>query len=162
MPSKSFLHNRIATDLDDVEEIQKRIHTSKPAQAGPETVYVPPRTPIEKKLAEIWAELLERPQVGIHDNFFDLGGHSLMATQMLSRVHTVFQVELPLDVILLDNFTVAELAREIEQRQIEQADPEELATMLKLLDELSDEETRALLASQGFDALDWTAQDAKN
>ena len=48
--------------------------------------YTPPRGPIEEGIAQIWGELLGRPQVGIEDNFFEIGGHSLLATQILARV----------------------------------------------------------------------------
>ncbi|MFB8791841.1 MAG: amino acid adenylation domain-containing protein [Potamolinea sp.] len=58
--------------------------------------YVAPQTPIEKVLAEIWAEVLGLKQVSVQDNFFELGGHSLLATQLISRVRDAFQVELPL------------------------------------------------------------------
>jgi hypothetical protein len=59
-----------------------------PEQTRPEleAVYVAPRTPIEAQLAEIWAKLLGLEKVGIHDNFFDLGGHSLLITQGASMV----------------------------------------------------------------------------
>ena len=60
------------------------------------TEYVAPQTETQKVLAEIWAEVLGIEQVGIHDNFFDLGGHSLMATQVVSRVRDIFQVDVPL------------------------------------------------------------------
>ena len=53
----------------------------------------PPRTPIEKLLAQIWEELLQAEGVGVNDNFFDLGGHSLAATRLLSRVRNHFQVD---------------------------------------------------------------------
>jgi amino acid adenylation domain-containing protein len=58
-------------------------------------VYEAPRTPTEQLLAEIWADVLEtgRPP-GLSENFFDLGGHSLRATQLVSRVRRVFQIEL--------------------------------------------------------------------
>ncbi|NEO70942.1 amino acid adenylation domain-containing protein, partial [Moorena sp. SIO3H5] len=60
------------------------------------TEYVAPQTETQKVLAEIWAEVLGIEKVGIHDNFFDLGGHSLMATQVVSRVRDIFKVDVPL------------------------------------------------------------------
>jgi acyl carrier protein len=76
--------------------------------------FVAPRTPVEKSLAGIWSDLLGLPQVGIHDNFFDLGGHSLLTTQLISRVREMFQVELPLRQVFQQP-TIAELATVIEQ-----------------------------------------------
>ena len=56
--------------------------------------YVPPCTPTEELLAGIWRELLKLNQVGIHDNFFDLGGHSLMIVQVINRINQAFSVNL--------------------------------------------------------------------
>jgi amino acid adenylation domain-containing protein len=71
--------------------------------------FVPPRTPIEESLVNIWREVLHLAKVGIHDNFFDLGGHSLLVMQVASRIHDIFQIELPLR-DLFESPTVAELA----------------------------------------------------
>lgn len=76
-------------------------------------IYVAPRTAVEAAVAEIWSELLQVDRVGAHDNFFDLGGHSLTATRVISKVRTVFDVGLPLRV-LFDEPTVAALSRNIE------------------------------------------------
>jgi len=62
-----------------------------------EARYVAPRDEVERKLATLWAELLSVEQVGIHDNFFLLGGSSLPAAQMLARVEKAFGVAVPLD-----------------------------------------------------------------
>ena len=51
-----------------------------------EETFVAPRTPIEEMLSDIWIQLLDVKRVGIHENFFNLGGHSLLVTQIISRV----------------------------------------------------------------------------
>jgi amino acid adenylation domain-containing protein len=58
-----------------------------------------PRDDVERRLVEIWTDLLETPNVGIHDDFFALGGHSLRATQMIARVNEEFGVALPVSVV---------------------------------------------------------------
>ncbi len=78
--------------------------------------YVGPRTEIEKMLSTIWAEVLNIPHVGVHDSFFEMGGHSLPATRVMSRIRTVFEVELPLRA-LFEAPTVAGLAQRIEQER---------------------------------------------
>jgi amino acid adenylation domain-containing protein len=75
--------------------------------------YTAPRSEVEAQLAQIWAEVLKLEKVGVHDNFFDLGGHSLMATQAVSRIREQLDVELPLSE-MFDYPTVAELAQKIE------------------------------------------------
>ncbi|MDZ8262377.1 amino acid adenylation domain-containing protein [Nostoc sp. ChiQUE01b] len=81
-----------------------------------EQLYVAPRTLIEKQLAEIWAKVLGLEQVGIHDSFFDLGGHSLLVTQLLAKVRKAFQVELSLR-NFFDTPTIANLAKTVEKKQ---------------------------------------------
>ena len=56
----------------------------------------PPDTPIEKAIADIWTEVLNVPYVGTDENFFDLGGHSLLGTQLLSRINRALDIELTL------------------------------------------------------------------
>lgn len=75
--------------------------------------FVPPRTPIETQLAQIWGQVLNLDRVGLNDNFFELGGHSLNATQLLSRVGKAFQIEIPLR-SLFESPTLATQAQSIE------------------------------------------------
>jgi amino acid adenylation domain-containing protein len=75
--------------------------------------YVAPHTPVEQKLADIWAEVLGLETIGATDNFFDLGGHSLTATRVISHVRDRFQTEISLRQ-LFESPTVAALARQIE------------------------------------------------
>nr|VFJ42352.1 MAG: amino acid adenylation domain-containing protein [Candidatus Kentron sp. FW] len=83
-------------------------HSIKALQR-PDKGFVAPRTPEEKQLAEIWAEVLGIERVSIRDNFFDLGGHSLLAVTLLSKVEKQFGRDLPLSA-LFQGPTVAELA----------------------------------------------------
>ena len=80
--------------------------------------FVPPQTPLQELLANIYASVLEIKQVGIHDDFFELGGHSLRAAQLISRLRETFLVEIPLRTIL-EAPTVAKLEKQLNRiRQI--------------------------------------------
>ena len=98
----------------------------------PQQAYIPPRTPVELMLADIWGQVLQLEQVSIHSNFFDIGGHSLLATQIISRIRATFDIELPLQSIF-NAQTVAELATVVTHGLSERTSDEEL---LNLLDEL--------------------------
>ena len=78
------------------------------------TEYVAPETETQKALAEIWQEVLGIEKVGIHDNFFfDLGGHSLKATQVISRIRQAFDIECPLNKIF-ESSTVESIGKYID------------------------------------------------
>jgi surfactin family lipopeptide synthetase A len=74
-----------------------------------EVPFTAPRNATEKVVVAIWSEVLQFPEIGVHDSLFDLGGHSLTAFLILSRIQDTFGVEVPLPV-LLDTPTVAGLA----------------------------------------------------
>ncbi|WP_400193668.1 amino acid adenylation domain-containing protein [Hymenobacter sp. B81] len=85
----------------------------------PERVRVAPATPVEARLAELWQELLGLEQVGCTDNFFEIGGHSLKATQLVSLLHREFHVRLPLRTVFLQP-TIRELAQVLAEAGTEQ------------------------------------------
>ena len=58
--------------------------------------YAPPRTPLEAKLVSIWSEVLGNPRVGVHDDFFELGGDSLLAVRLCGRMERALNLKLPL------------------------------------------------------------------
>jgi acyl carrier protein len=120
-----------------------------PDQSRPEqeSSFVPPRTPIEELLAQIWGELLKLEKVGIHDNFFELGGHSLLLTQVANRIQEAFMVLLPLRV-LFDAPTIADLSAAIAAAQLEQEDAAEVARLVEDLKQLSPDEVTALLEAE--------------
>lgn len=82
-------------------------------ETGLEADFVPPRSPLQQKLAALWEEVLGVLPVGIHDNFFELGGHSLLATQLMARIRSALSVDLPLR-RLFEAPTIEELAKIID------------------------------------------------
>ena len=119
---------------------------SRPELGNP---YVAPRIPVENALAEIWAQVLGLEQVGINDNFFDLGGNSLLATQVISRVINTFRVKVPLR-SLFKAPTVADMAVVIVQNQVEKAESKDFERLLAELEALSDGEARKLFTDEGI------------
>ena len=77
-----------------------------------ENEYVAPRTPGENLVASIWAKVLSLPRIGVHDNFFEIGGHSLLAMQMIARLRVAAGVDLPLRSVF-ETPTVAGIAKRL-------------------------------------------------
>jgi amino acid adenylation domain-containing protein len=96
---------------------------------------IPARTLVEQRVTEILASLLHLEQVGANDNFFLLGGHSLLGTQVIARVRDAFAIDLSLR-SLFDAPTVAALSGEIER------------LLLQKLEAMSEEEARRMLNSK--------------
>jgi len=78
-------------------------------RAGEERAGIAPRTEVERALAEIWRELLGVETVGIHENFFQLGGNSLLAIRVVTRINQMFQLSLAVET-LFKGPTIADLA----------------------------------------------------
>ncbi len=148
--TKALPYQRFAMELSHPENVLEAVLQRKAqlAHRGTSAPIEEPRTDTERRLVQIWADLLHVPSLGIQDNFFDLGGHSLLAIQLLSIVHNVFGVEVPLTVVYGSNFTVAELARTIEMQELEGLSAEEYAALLQDLENMTDEEAAALLQKE--------------
>jgi FkbH-like protein len=145
----SRLLEKIATELYDVEHILKDMESRKyySKRSMLKKVYVPPHTPIEQMLTDIWTKVLHVDKIGIYDNFFELGGHSLLATQVMSRVHDLFDVELSMK-RFFDTPTVAGVSGAIIESKIEESGSGEISVMLNELDDLSDDEIKILLSEE--------------
>jgi acyl carrier protein len=117
-----------------------------PGRSRPEldTPLIAGRTLLEEELAQIWGEVLDLDQIGIHDNFLDLGGNSLTATRIISRVIARFQTEIPLG-SLFQSPTVAEMAEVISRCEIKKMEKNELERILDELESLGEEEARRLV-----------------
>ena len=112
-----------------------------------EQVYVAPRNTAEQIIAGIWAEILGRKRIGVHDNFFDLGGHSLKATQVVSRLRKVFRSEIPLR-HLFEFPTIAEFAAVIGSLKKNTADENKLDRVLSEVAALSEAEAQRFLTEK--------------
>ena len=127
---------------------RKALPAPEPAVA--ESAYVAPRTPVEEALTEIWADVLGVDRVGVHDDFFDLGGHSLMATRLVWRILETLQGEVDL-VSLFETPTIAGIAPRLSPRADRPAPaaaaPIGADQLLDMLDELSEEELDRLLSA---------------
>jgi amino acid adenylation domain-containing protein/non-ribosomal peptide synthase protein (TIGR01720 family) len=93
---------------------RKALPSIEAAQFSQAKAYVPPRTPLEETLTAIFAEVLGVERVGVNENFFDMGGHSLSATRVVSRIRSLLKVEAPLR-RLFEHPTVADLAECVEK-----------------------------------------------
>jgi amino acid adenylation domain-containing protein len=89
-----------------------------PANTLRDSPYQAPRTPVEKRIAELVRELWRIEEVSIHDNLFLLGGHSLIATQLIGRIRLCFDVQLGLRKIF-EGPTISALAQEVERLLVE-------------------------------------------
>jgi amino acid adenylation domain-containing protein len=82
------------------------------------SLYEAPRNNIEQQLTEIWSLILEYEKISIHDNFFDLGGHSILAIKLLNEIQKNFNQELSLT-SLFQNPTIAQLAQQLSQFEVQ-------------------------------------------
>ncbi|MBD2410514.1 acyltransferase domain-containing protein [Nostoc calcicola FACHB-3891] len=98
--------------------------------------YLAPTNELEKQITQIWQEILGITEVGIYDNFYELGGDSLIATQLVSRLRAKFPIDLPLRDLLSQAMIPVKQAEMIEQ------------LLLEKIEELSEEEVEALLANK--------------
>ena len=96
--------------------------------------FIAPKSEVSVMIAEIWSEVLETPQIGLNDNFFDLGGHSLSAVQVAHKIRQLFQVDFPLQTIFIKR-NLAELSAHVELSLIEQVSGDELEELLMELED---------------------------
>lgn len=111
---KMKLINNFTTKYTSGKKLTKimRMHNIKKRLTN-EVIYVEPRTEVEIKLTTIWKELLHIEKIGVHDNFFNIGGNSILATQLLFHFYKAFNLELPIR-IFFENPTIATMASTIE------------------------------------------------
>lgn len=109
--------------------------------------YIAPRNHLERTIAAIWSDILGIAEIGVNDRFFELGGDSLLANQILVRFTSELQAHVAIQ-IFFQMPTIAELAEYIAASQIEGTDEQILAAALEDIKNLSEEELQRLLAEE--------------
>jgi amino acid adenylation domain-containing protein len=120
---------------------------SAPADAEDAELFVAPRTQVEEALCRIWTELLGVEQVGVKNSFFDLGGHSLMAMQLLSRLRGMFQLDLPLRIVF-EAPTIAELAKALKSFEVTPGQVDRIAAISAELESMSTDAINEMLREE--------------
>ena len=115
--------------------------------------FVAPRTAAEEIMAQIWSQVLRVERIGIYDNFFGLGGHSLRATQVMFRLREIFAVDLSVRIIF-EMPTVEGLVTVINNAYGDSNVVDEIARAALKIEQLSPEEIRLLLSEESTSASD--------
>ena len=143
--STQDLPTRLAQISANMVAVSEHANWAKPMHPRPDlsSDYVEPRNETEVQLAALWQELLGVETVGVHDNFMELGGDSLLAILLNTRMREIFHVELSVQ-DLFDGPTIAEMAERLQTADRQTA--QTIEEKLEMLEHLSDEEAQRLLA----------------
>jgi acyl carrier protein len=131
--------------LEQINKLQTR--QQKHPRPNLAVAYVEPRSETEARLAELWQEVLGVSEVGAHDNFFDLGGDSLLATLLVGRIGEAFEADLSLRT-MFEAPTPAEMAVAIVRQQAQHVDAQALTDILGSIKNLSTQEIQEMLDAE--------------
>lgn len=120
---------------------------SAPKSAGSSTYSGRGQNTLREVLVSVWSSVLNMEKIGIQDDFFELGGDSILATQMISRLREMFQVDLPA-VAIFDAPTVEKLAQFMIEHELRPGLTEKTALLLKQIEGMSEEEVARRLDSK--------------
>ncbi|MGW0709711.1 amino acid adenylation domain-containing protein [Streptomyces sp. NPDC002643] len=107
-----------------------------------------PGTPVEQVLHDLWCEALGRSEIGIEDNFLDLGGNSLMAIRLVGRIQERLGVEVGVRDLLIAP-TVADLAAAVEKELLDTSADSRFDSVMRALEDMDDAEAQRLLQEAG-------------
>ena len=119
------------------------------ANQGVNKAHVSPRTEVEKRMMGLFEDLLGHNNIGVDEEFFDVGGHSLLAMRLLSRIKDAFDVDLPIRLLFMQRLTIANLATIVEAGSKPEENIAHLNTIKNALDSFSDEEIAGLFGDLG-------------
>ena len=117
-----------------------------------EEPFIAPRTPAEEVVASIWKDVLGINEIGVRDNFFRLGGHSMLAARSNFRLREAFGIDLPLRSLFISP-TVEGVVESIAELWGGREIVEEIATTLLEVENLSEDEVKMMLSQENFDAI---------
>jgi acyl transferase domain-containing protein/acyl carrier protein len=126
---------RLADEVEKLRQAYERPELESP--------YVAPHNGLEHLLADLWQKAFGIARIGIHDNFFDLGGDSLLATQLVAWIRDACQVELPI-ASLFESQTIAELSVVVAKRIVAKASSDELSRLLEAVERLPMDDTHIM------------------
>ena len=128
-----------------------KVDRKKLAEIAPENVetieYVAPRNAVEEVLQHIWQDVLEIENIGVNDNFFQLGGHSLLVTILISKIREIFQTDISLRSIF-DAPVISDLSKLLLQKPAQRNMIEKAAQLYLRLAALSEEEVDEMLMGE--------------
>jgi acyl transferase domain-containing protein len=107
-----------------------------------------PGNEVERVIVNIWQDLFGIERVGIHDNFFDLGGNSLLAIQIITQIRKAFEIELPMSSFFTETPTVAGHARVVMEHRFTDSEVEELHDLISEIEALPPDELQAIISSE--------------
>lgn len=134
--------NQVA-EVEAESSVVSSVHTNAESCSSP----VAPQTALHEALVSVWSGILNIEKIGIQDDFFELGGDSVLATQMISRLRQMFQVDLPA-VALFDAPTVEKFAHYMIEHESRPGLTEKTAGLLKQIEGMSEEEVAHILNSK--------------
>src|SRR5205814_7005419 len=128
-------------------KINRRALPEPASQTQTDETFVAPSTPIKEMIASAWREVLNLERIGAHDNFFDVGGHSLLAAKVVSLVRNQMNVDLSI-VDLFQAPTIAALAELLAPRVAEKSARDEFDRLMREIAEMTEAEAQYLLDAE--------------
>jgi acyl carrier protein len=119
-------------------KVARRALPKPEAESASASTYVAPQTEIERAIAEVWREVLKIEKVGLQDNFFDLGGHSLLLARVLSKIRDLLGKQIPM-LALFQFPTIGALCRHLCHTEINSVSAERIRAR-------ADKQKRALMS----------------
>ncbi|MGG4146718.1 HAD-IIIC family phosphatase [Paenibacillus algorifonticola] len=138
----------IGRHLNTPRSIHAKVEAASQGKTGERAEYVAPRNEFEKRILNIWEDVLVIEQIGVMDNLFEVGGESIKAIQILSRIREEFEVDLPMTVLFEGSLTIAGLAEAVETSLLSSFDEDSIAEQLAALENLTEEEIEQLLREE--------------